>query len=182
MPADALTPVILRSSAAIISTINVRGQTYLGWTRSISWLLMPQLLASPGHQHPWYWLRRIGKSLSYTKKDFNNNSCLRCLRWIATTCNVSYWSINTKYKCIFIFKQNQQIKGWNSMPGLPFNQYISLFDVAFQYAWIIVKPFVLPSINYFWSDTRLSIHNSWCGSCLIIDHHCLSWLPIIWFL
>ena len=29
------------------------------WTndgRSISWLLMPWLLTSPGHQQPWYWL------------------------------------------------------------------------------------------------------------------------------
>ena len=32
---------------------------------------MPWLLASPGHQHPWYWLGRIGKFLSYTKEDFN---------------------------------------------------------------------------------------------------------------
>ena len=29
-------------------------------------------LASPGHQQPWYWLSRIGMSLSYMRKDFNN--------------------------------------------------------------------------------------------------------------
>ena len=28
-------------------------------------------LASPGHQQPWYWLCKIGKSWSYTRKDFN---------------------------------------------------------------------------------------------------------------
>ena len=33
-------------------TVNVRGPSYLGLTRSISWLLMPWLLASPGHQQP----------------------------------------------------------------------------------------------------------------------------------
>ena len=33
---------------------------------------MPWLLASPGHQQPWYWLCKIGKSWSYTKKDFNS--------------------------------------------------------------------------------------------------------------
>ena len=48
------------------------GPSFLGSARSISWSLMPWLLAKPGHQHTWYWLCRIGKSLSYTTKDFNN--------------------------------------------------------------------------------------------------------------
>ena len=30
-------------------------KTYLYSTESISWLLMSWLLASPGHQQPWYW-------------------------------------------------------------------------------------------------------------------------------
>ena len=42
----------------------------LGLIRSISWLLMPWLLLSPGHQRPWYWLRRIYRSWSYLRKDF----------------------------------------------------------------------------------------------------------------
>ena len=33
---------------------------------------MPWLLASPGHQHPWYWLCRIGMFFSYLGKDFNH--------------------------------------------------------------------------------------------------------------
>ena len=33
--------------------------------------LMPWLLASPGHQHPWYWLCRIGYFLAYMSKDLN---------------------------------------------------------------------------------------------------------------
>ena len=56
---------------AIILTLNVQGASYLGLTRSISWLLMPWLLASPGHQHPWYWLCKISKYWSYTWQDFN---------------------------------------------------------------------------------------------------------------
>ena len=48
-------------------TLNVRGPSYLGLTRSISRLLMPWLLTSPGHQQPWYWLSR---SWSYLRKDF----------------------------------------------------------------------------------------------------------------
>ena len=52
-------------------TLNVRGLSYLGLTRSISWLLMLWLLSLPGHQQPWYWLCRIDRSLSYLRKDFN---------------------------------------------------------------------------------------------------------------
>ena len=54
-----------------VLTLNVRGPSYLGLTRSISWLLMPWLLTSPGHQQPWYWLCRIGRLLSYLRKGFN---------------------------------------------------------------------------------------------------------------
>ena len=53
-----------------ISTLYVRGPSYLGLTRSISWLLLPWLLTSPGHQQPWYWLRRICTSWFYLRKDF----------------------------------------------------------------------------------------------------------------
>ena len=51
-------------------TLNVRGPSYLGLTRSVSWLLMPWFLTSPGHQQPWYWLCRICRSRSYLRKDF----------------------------------------------------------------------------------------------------------------
>ena len=51
-------------------TLNVRGPSNLGLTRSIPWLLMPWLLTPPGHQQPWYWLCRICKSWSYSRKDF----------------------------------------------------------------------------------------------------------------
>ena len=33
---------------------------------------MPWLLASPSHQQQWYWLCRIGRSLSYMSEDFNH--------------------------------------------------------------------------------------------------------------
>ena len=53
-----------------VLTLNVRGLSYLGLFRSISWLLMPWLLTSPGHQQPWYWLCRISRSLYCLRKDF----------------------------------------------------------------------------------------------------------------
>ena len=55
----------------VLLTVNVRGPIDHGLTRSISWLLMPWPLASPGHQQPWYWLCKIGKSWSFTRRDFN---------------------------------------------------------------------------------------------------------------
>ena len=45
--------------------------SYLGLTRSISWLLKPWLLSSPGHQQPCYWLCKLGRPMSYTRRDFN---------------------------------------------------------------------------------------------------------------
>ena len=62
-------------------TLNVRGPSYLGLTRSISWVLMPWLLASPGHQQPWYWLCRMGRSLSYLRKDFNHLYHINVEKW-----------------------------------------------------------------------------------------------------
>ena len=59
-----------KSYAAYDLTLNVQGLSYLGLARSISWLLMPWLLMSPGHQQPWYWLYRICRSSSYLREDF----------------------------------------------------------------------------------------------------------------
>ena len=58
-------------NATLLLSLNMWGPSYLILTRSVSWLLMPWLLVSPGHQQSWYWLCKIGKSWSYTKKDFN---------------------------------------------------------------------------------------------------------------
>ena len=74
-------------------TLNVRGPSYLGLTRSISWLLMPWLLTSPGHQQPWYLLCRICKSWSYSRKDLS-------------TCVISMWSNEIKCKYMFMFPLN----------------------------------------------------------------------------
>ena len=51
--------------------LNVRRPSYLGLTWSISWLLIPWLFVSPGLLQPWYWLRRLGRFLSYLRKDLN---------------------------------------------------------------------------------------------------------------
>ena len=62
-------PGLMFGATVTTFTLHVRGPSYLGLTSSISWLLMPWLLTSPGHQHPWYWLCRIGWSLAYLRKN-----------------------------------------------------------------------------------------------------------------
>ena len=42
-----------------VKTLSVQGPSYLCLIGSISFLLMPWLLTSPGHQRPWYWLCEI---------------------------------------------------------------------------------------------------------------------------
>ena len=82
-------PVLIRArwsqdktgSNTIFLTLSVQGQSYLGLTRSISWLLMPWLLTSPGHQQPWYWLHRIGRFLSYLRQDFNYLRRINVEKW-----------------------------------------------------------------------------------------------------
>ena len=72
-------------------TCNVRGPSYLGLAWSISWLLIPWLLTSPGHQQPWYWLCRICRSWSYLRKDFKY------------LCHINLGSNGIKCKYIFMF-------------------------------------------------------------------------------
>ena len=66
-----VTPLLMHlGHISFALTLNVRGPSYLGLTRSISWLMMPWFVTSPGHQQPWYWLCRLGRSWSYLRKDF----------------------------------------------------------------------------------------------------------------
>ena len=53
-----------------VLTLNVRGPSYLCLIRSISWLLMPWLLTSPGYQQPWYWLLHILYCINGLAHDF----------------------------------------------------------------------------------------------------------------
>ena len=74
-------------------TSQLTPMSYLCLIRLISWLLMPWLLMSPGHQQPWYWLYSICRSLSY----------LRTWGRILGTCVISVWRNDIKCKYIFMF-------------------------------------------------------------------------------
>ena len=64
-------------------------------SRSMSWLLMPWLLTSPGHQQPWYWLYRICWSFSYLRKDFKYLCQINVEGWhkMLNICLSSLWKI-----------------------------------------------------------------------------------------
>ena len=52
-------------------SVLLRKPEYSGRNKSIPWLLIPWLLASPVHQKPLYSLCRINRSLSFMRKDSN---------------------------------------------------------------------------------------------------------------
>ena len=90
-------------------TLDMWGPSYLGLTRSISWLMMPWHLTSPGHQQHWYWLYRICTSLSYLRKD---------LKYLCHI-NMEEWHKMEIY--VYIFSENLALKGLISdvSPCLP---------------------------------------------------------------
>ena len=49
----------------------LQGPSYPGYTKSISWLLMSWILASPGHHRSWYWMCKLVMFLSYMREDFH---------------------------------------------------------------------------------------------------------------
>ena len=53
-------------------TLNVWGPSYLGLTRSISYLLMPWRRKEPGHQQPWCWLCKMFPPKYLTHKELRN--------------------------------------------------------------------------------------------------------------
>ena len=93
----------------------MRGPSYLGLTRSISWLLMPWLLMSPGQisSHDIDYVEYVGP----------------CLTWgrILSTCVISIWSNDIKCKYMFVFplknlarkelKQHSHVRHVCSFPG-----------------------------------------------------------------
>ena len=71
---------------SILLTLNVRGPSYFGLTRSISWLLM-----SLGHQQSWYWLYSIygGPYLIWGT--------------VLSTCVILMWRDGIKCKDMFMY-------------------------------------------------------------------------------
>ena len=93
---------------------------YNGKTRSKPWLLMPQLLASPGYLQPCYWLWRINRSLSFIKKDFS------------TSCVISSYRNNRKSKCRWLSTKLWYLHCWHTVLVIP------IFLCFFSYIELIV--------------------------------------------
>ena len=97
---------------------------------------MPWLLASSGHQQPWYWLCRIGRSLCYLIKDFNYLCHINVEEWhkilIYVLC--SPWKFRTQRVYKF---HNDGL--WDHLPW----RLCQAFKI-FSQVWF--------SVNYFWSE------------------------------
>ena len=66
-----------KHNGSIFLTLNVWGLSYLGLTRSLSWLLMPWRRK----EQPWYWQCRISRFLSCLRKDFNYLRRINMEKW-----------------------------------------------------------------------------------------------------
>ena len=115
----------------------------------ISLSLMPWCLASPGHQQPWYWLCRIGRSLFYLRKDFNNLCQI----------NVEEWHKNVNI-CLFPLKNfapKSLIHAWPSLNWLI--RIITTSCNAFQFTHFISYNMV--HISSFKENSAIDIFLSW---------------------
>ena len=89
-------------------TFNVRWPSFSGLTEYISWLLMPWPVMSPWHQHPLYWLWRIGRASFYIRNDFKylchvNVENIRCKYTFMILCKCSMLGLMSAiiwYECI----------------------------------------------------------------------------------
>ena len=83
-------------------TLQVLKPEYCGIARSTPRLLMPWLLASLGHWPPWYWPCRINRSLSSTRRDFNNLCHLSEMIeiWICLHVSCKRFSMRVKPLCL----------------------------------------------------------------------------------
>ena len=54
LPSSGMCQKILASQPVLLAEINLLRLATVPRKKSISWLLMPWLFASPGHQQPWY--------------------------------------------------------------------------------------------------------------------------------
>ena len=95
----------------VFLTLNVWGPSYLSLIRSISLLLMPWLLTSPGHQQPWYWLQYVGPGLTWGR--------------ILSTCVISKWSNDIKCKYMFMFLL-QNLARKELMRGSPISGFVCI--------------------------------------------------------
>ena len=64
-----------------LTLVVLRLEYYSKRTKSIPWLLMPWLLALPGHEQPWLWNCKINRSLLTMSKYWNHLHRLTIQKW-----------------------------------------------------------------------------------------------------
>ena len=125
-------------------------QKYSARTRPIPWLSMPWLLASPGHQQPWYWLCKINQFLSSTRMDVCITAVLRQLREMVENANIHiyskillmiWWSMGIKE----LVPSNYLNQWWLAVNWTPrvnwFQNLVSILSgIMFKVHWVNLGP------------------------------------------
>ena len=94
---------------------------------------MPWLLTSPGHQQPWYWLCRIGRSLSYSRRNFKYMCLISVDEYHITQLpplqNPFHLRLNIQVLFCLSFKMFYCVLHWYLMTGVYSND--ELFSLLF---------------------------------------------------
>ena len=94
-----MAPVLYVQAVLTLNPLVIRIK-YSWRTRSIPWLQMTWLLASPSHQQSWFWLHKIFLSVSSMRNEFNYLSLFSFEKMI--------WHANM---FLSVLKTIQQLKG-----------------------------------------------------------------------
>ena len=85
-----------------IFKIGERTGTELYWFNLVHIMVVDVLVvASPGHQQPWHWLSRLGRSLSYLREDFNYMCHISAKEWHKMQIYVLFTLKNVACKGLF---------------------------------------------------------------------------------
>ena len=129
-------------------TLVVLNLEYCSTARSLSWLLMPWLLTSPGHQHPQYWLYRMNELLSSTIKNFNYLCHLSDEKWQQIQLDMS----TARQR----LKSPQSLSGTSSHPTM-----VTLVNIMVMNGWLTSFLFHVNRPSHSWdkaiSDSDLEI-------------------------
>ena len=113
-------------------------------TRSIPWLLMPWLLASPGHKHTLYWICRIKGFLCSVRMTFKYQCHLRIEKYICMFSKINsapkrliyqYVWIMLEIKLLFLFTCKYNFKGLMKYCGISSVLLIIFFSLDRDFRW-----------------------------------------------
>ena len=129
----------------------------------MEFMLIPMLLASPGHQQPYYWLCKIyvGRSVSSTRKDFNYLCRFSMKSWFNSSTpgpNGRHFA-DDRFRCIFVNKKFCILmkRSLNFVPKYPIDNNPALVYIM-AWRWTgdkpLFEPILIKSLTYICGTRR----------------------------